>query len=108
MKAMLAALLTLSLVAGLAGQASAATQRKHKQKAYSYRQAAPKSVSSRAAETEPSWYPHDSRASPLRQPAVVAPDGTRKGRQHSGLRIDPGSLPMDSPARAGDGAASTG
>jgi hypothetical protein len=65
MKAMLAALLTLSLVAGLAGQASAAAQRKHKQKAYSYRQAAPKSVSSRAAETEPSWYPHDSRLLPF-------------------------------------------
>ena len=70
MKAMLAALLTLSLLAGLADEASAATQRKHKSKykAYSNRQADPKSVPNGAADpsqpgirTTPSLLPFGSQ-----------------------------------------------
>ena len=65
MKAILATLLALSLVAGLAEQASAATDRKHKRKTHSYRQAGAKTVPERAAKTEPDWYPHDSSVLPF-------------------------------------------
>ena len=68
MKPILAMCLTLSLIAGLAGQASAETNRKHKSKArnydYSIRQARAKSVPSNPNLT-PEWYPHDSSVLPF-------------------------------------------
>lgn len=67
MKSILATCLALSLIAGLAEQASAATYRKYKKSKnydYSSRQARAKSLPSHANAT-PGWSPADSQALPF-------------------------------------------
>ena len=67
MKAILATFIALSFLAGLADDASAATNRKHKSKykAYANRQAYTKGFPNGGNGPEPDWYPHDSNALPF-------------------------------------------